>query len=151
MKKSLLAVGVATMLMIAWSLGRMQGQQDQKVIFVSADHANFQETPSKGVSMAAIWGDANKGAHATFTKFVPGFDAGMHTHTSDVWIVVVKGAYVYKDESGTKRVEPGSFLRVPGGMKHWSGGDPKEGALFYEESSGKFDSIPVTKIISSPK
>jgi quercetin dioxygenase-like cupin family protein len=150
MKKSFLVVGAATTLMIAWSIGRMQGQQDQKVIFVSADHANFQETPTKGVSMAAIWGDANKGAHATFTKFVPGFDAGMHTHTSDVWIVVVKGAYLYKDESGAKRVEAGSFLRVPGGMKHWSGGDPKEGALFYEESSGKFDSIPVTKIVSSP-
>jgi hypothetical protein len=45
--------------------------------------------------MAAIWGDANQGAHATFTKFVPGFDAGMHTHTNDVWIVVVKGAYLY--------------------------------------------------------
>jgi quercetin dioxygenase-like cupin family protein len=150
MKQSLLFVGAATTLMIAWSIGRMQGQQDQKVIFVSADHANFQETPTKGVSMAAIWGDANKGAHATFTKFVPGFDAGMHTHTSDVWIVVVKGAYLYKDDSGTRRVEPGSFLRVPAGMKHWSGGDPKEGALFYEESSGKFDSIPVTKITSSP-
>ena len=150
MKKSLLLVGVVTTLMIAWSIGRMQGQQDQKVIFVSADHANFQETPTKGVTMAAIWGDANKGAHATFTKFVPGFDAGMHTHTSDVWIVVVKGAYLYKDDSGAQRVEPGSFLRVPGGMKHWSGGDPKDGALFYEESSGKFDSIPVTKITSSP-
>jgi quercetin dioxygenase-like cupin family protein len=150
MKKSLLVVGVATTLMMVWSIGRMQGQQDQKVIFVSADHATFQETPTKGVSMAAIWGDANKGAHATFTKFVPGFDAGMHTHTSDVWIVVVNGAYLYEDESGAKRVGPGSFLRVPGGMKHWSGGDPKEGALFYEESSGKFDSIPVTKIISSP-
>ena len=150
MKKSLLVVGVATTLMMVWSIGRMQGQQDQKVIFVSADHATFQETPTKGVSMAAIWGDANKGAHATFTKFVPGFDAGMHTHTSDVWIVVVNGAYLYEDESGAKRVGPGGFLRVPGGMKHWSGGDPKEGALFYEESSGKFDSIPVTKIISSP-
>ena len=56
----------------------------------------------------------------------------------------------YKDAAGEKRVGPGCFLRVPGGMKHWSGGDPKEGALFYEESSGKFDSIPVTKIISSP-
>jgi quercetin dioxygenase-like cupin family protein len=151
MKKSLLVVGVATTLMIAWSIGRMQGQQDQKVIFVSADHANFQETPTKGVSMAAIWGDANKGAHATFTKFVPGFDAGMHTHSNDVWIVVLKGAYLYKDDVIDKSVGPGSFLRVPGGMKHWSGGDPKEGALFYEESSGKFDSIPVTKIISSPK
>jgi quercetin dioxygenase-like cupin family protein len=144
MKKSLLVVGVATMLTIAWSIGRAQGQQDQskgKVIFASADRANFRDT-GNGVSMAAIWGDADKGAHATFTKFAPGFDAGMHTHTNDVWIVVVKGAYLYKDEAGDQRVGPGSFLRVPGGRKHWSGGDPKEGALFYEESSGKFDSIP---------
>ena len=97
---------------------------------------------NSGVSMAALWGDANKGAHATFTKFVPGYDAGMHTHTNDVWIVGVKGAYLYKDDAGEKRVGPGDFLRVPGGHKHWSGGDAKDGALFYEESNGKFDSIP---------
>ena len=144
MKKSLLIVGVATTLMIAWSIGRVQAQQDQskgKVIFVSADQANFHDI-GNGVSMAGIWGDADKVAHATFTKFVPGFDAGMHTHTNDVWIVVPKGAYLYKDDVIDKRVGPGSFLRVPGGWKHWSGGDPKEGALFYEESTGKFDTIP---------
>src|ERR1700722_983857 len=142
MKKSLLAIGVVVALMTAWSIGRVQGQQDQKVVFSSADRADFQESPTKGVSMAAIWGDANKGAHGTFTKFAPGFDAGMHTHTNDILIVVVKGAYLYKDAAGEKRVGPGSFLRVPGGWKHWSGGDPKEGALFYEESPGRFDSIP---------
>lgn len=144
MKKSLLTVGVATTLMFAWFIGRVQGQQDQsegKVIFLSADKANFHDM-GNGVSMAPIWGDADQGAHATFTKFKPGHDSGMHTHTNDVWIVVVKGAYLYKDEAGDKRVGPGSFLRVPGGWKHWSGGDAKEGALFYEESSGKFDLIP---------
>jgi|GEM_PF-465601 mannose-6-phosphate isomerase-like protein (cupin superfamily) len=144
MKKSLLTLGVATTLMIALSIGRVQGQQDQskeKVIFFSADKANFQDK-GNGTSMAPIWGDADKGAHATFTKFVPGFDAGMHTHTNDVLIVVIKGAYLYKDDAGEKRVSPGDFLRVPGGHKHWSGGDKKEGALFYEESSGKFDLIP---------
>src|SRR5882672_11579302 len=110
MKKSLLTIGIATTLMIAWSIGRVQGQQDQsKVIFVSADQASFHESPTKGVSMAAIWGDTDKGAHATFTKFAPGFDAGMHTHTNDVWIVVVKGAYLYKDDAGAKRVGPGTF------------------------------------------
>ncbi len=141
MKKSLLTVGVAAALIMFWSIGRVQGQQDSKVVFASADKASFHET-TKGVSMAAIWGDAEKGAHATFTKFAPGFDAGMHTHTNDISIVVIMGAYLYKDEAGAKRVGAGSFLRVPGGHKHWSGGDPKEGALFYEESSGKFDSIP---------
>ena len=112
-----------------------------KVIFVSADHATFHET-AKGVSSATIWGDDQKGAHGTFSKFAPGYDAGMHTHTNEVSIVVIKGAYLYKDDAGEKRVGAGSFLRVPGGHKHWSGGDPKEGALFYEESPGKFDLIP---------
>ena len=45
-------------------------------------------------------------------------------------------------EAGEKRVGPGDYLYVPGGHKHWSGGDKKEGALFYDESSGKFDLIP---------
>ena len=145
MKQSFVTIAIAVMTIAAWSIGRLQGQDaDAKVIFVSANHANFSQTPdSKGlVSMAPLWGDASAGAHATFTKFGPGYDAGLHTHTNDVWIVVVKGAYLYKDDAGEKRVGAGDFLRVPGGHKHWSGGDKKEGALFYEESSGKFDLTP---------
>jgi len=145
MQRSLLMIGVAVALLFAWSIGRMQGQAEgEKVIFVSAKDAKFSVSPNgaSGASMAPIWGDANMGAHGTFTKFVPGFDAGMHTHTNDVWLVVIKGAYLYKDDAGEKRVGPGDFIRVPGGHKHWSGGDKKEGALFYEESSGKFDLIP---------
>jgi quercetin dioxygenase-like cupin family protein len=142
MKKSVLMFGIVAAVVAAWGIGRMQGQQDtSKVVFVSSSKATYQET-NKGVSGATLFGDPSQGAHATFSKFVPAYDAGMHTHTNDVWIVVVKGAYLYKDEAGEKRVGPGDFLRVPGGHKHWSGGDKKEGALFYEESSGKFDLIP---------
>jgi quercetin dioxygenase-like cupin family protein len=114
----------------------------KNVVYVTAENATFKQSPGGGVSMATLWGDPDKGAHATFTKFDPGFDAGMHTHTNDVWIVVIKGAYLYKDDAGEKRVGPGEFLRVPGGHKHWSGGDKTEGAFFYEEASGKFDTIP---------
>jgi mannose-6-phosphate isomerase-like protein (cupin superfamily) len=144
LKKSLVVSGVVVALTIAWSIGRAQGEQDQskeKVIFVAADQAKYNAERG-GVSMAPIWGDATMGAHGTFTKFAPGEDSGMHTHTNDVWIVVLKGAYLYKDDAGEKRVAAGDFLRVAGGHKHWSGGDKKEGALFYEESSGKFDLIP---------
>ncbi|HLW54596.1 MAG TPA: cupin domain-containing protein [Candidatus Angelobacter sp.] len=140
--KSLLKLGLAATLMAAWCMGFMHGQQDKdKVILAAPDKGSFHET-TKGVSMATIWGDPNQGAHATYTKFVPGYDAGTHTHTNDVWIVGIKGAYLYKDDAGEKRIGPGDFLRVPGGKKHWSGGDKKQGALFYEESSGKFDLIP---------
>ncbi|HEV2698346.1 MAG TPA: DUF4437 domain-containing protein [Terriglobales bacterium] len=147
MRRSLLLVGVAAALTIVWSIGLMQGQKKapaKKVIFVSSAEAKFTESDGgrSGSSMARIWGDSDKGAHGTFTKFAPGFDAGMHTHTNDVWIVGIKGAYLYKDDAGEKRVGPGDFLRVPGGHKHWSGGDKSEGALFYEEGSAKFDLVP---------
>jgi len=145
MKRTFMTVGIALAMIVAWSVGRLQAQgQRDKVIFADSKTANYSEMQNTngGVSVAPIWGEQNVGAHGTFSKFVPGYDGGLHTHTNDVWIVVIKGAYLYKDDAGEKRVGPGDFIRVPGGHKHWSGGDKKEGALFYEESSGKFDFIP---------
>ncbi len=129
-------------------MGLEHGREKQKsrgkakIISISSDKADFKEM-FPGVFIAVLWGDPEAEAHGAFTRFKPGFDAGTHTHTNDVWIVVLKGAYLYKDDSGKKRVGPGEFLRIPGGFKHWSGGDAKEGALFYQEAAGKFDLLPV--------
>jgi mannose-6-phosphate isomerase-like protein (cupin superfamily) len=120
-----------------------QGQKPKMTtaIFVPSDKATFKEVVP-GASKAVLWGSDTKGPYGAFTKFAPAFDAGTHFHTNDISIVVLKGAYLYKDEAGEKRVGPGDFIRVPGGHKHWSGGDAKEGALFYESSAGKFDLVP---------
>ena len=148
MKKLLFVLGVVALVAAAASVGVTHAQKassasNKAAIYVAAQQATFKEMPAvAGVSMATLWGDPDKGAHGTYTKFSPGYDAGMHTHTSDIWIVGIKGAYLYKDDAGEKRVGPGDFLRVPGGHKHWSGGDKTEGALFYQEGSGKFDKIP---------
>jgi quercetin dioxygenase-like cupin family protein len=147
MKRLLVVSGVGALIIaVTASVAQAQkastGASMKNVIYAAPDSAAFKPTPGGGSSMAMLWGDPDKGVHATFTKFEPGFDAGMHTHTSDVWIVGIKGAYLYKDEAGEKRVGPGDFLRIPGGHKHWSGGDKTDGALFYEEASGKFDLIP---------
>ncbi|HMH07105.1 MAG TPA: DUF4437 domain-containing protein [Terriglobales bacterium] len=145
--KKLFVSGVTALIIVVASAGVVRAQKEsskntKNVIYVAAEQATFKPSPMAGVSMAVVWGDPDKGAHGTFTKFAPGYDAGTHTHTSDVWLVVIKGAYLYKDDEGEKRVGPGEFLRVPGGHKHWSGGDKAEGALFYQEGSGKFDLIP---------
>jgi hypothetical protein len=123
--------------------GEEKSRKRKELISVSADRADFKEM-FPGISRAVLWGDPDLGRYSGFTKFVPGFDAGMHTHTNDVWLVVLKGAYLYKDVAGEKRAGPGEFLWIPGRMKPWSGGDANEGALFYEEASGKFDLVPVT-------
>jgi quercetin dioxygenase-like cupin family protein len=142
MKKMTLILAVVAAIAVVWCIGLIEGAEKAKsVIFASSDTAEFKEQ-APGISKALLWGDDKKGPYGAFTKFKPGVDVGMHTHTNDVWITVHKGAYLYKDEAGDKRVGPGDFIFIPGGHKHWSGGDTKEGALFYEESSGAFDLIP---------
>ena len=146
MKKSLTVLGVAVVLAVAWWIGSAQSAEKEAktkpATFVSADETKYKEV-IPGVSRAVLWGNPDKGAFGAFTKFVPGFEAANHTHTNDIWLVVIRGAYLYKDSTGEKRVGPGSFIRIPAKTKHWSGSDKKEGALFYEESSGKFDLMPV--------
>jgi hypothetical protein len=58
-----------------------QAQKDKQVIYVSPAQATYKASPMGGVSMAALWGEMDKGPHATFTIFDPGYDAGMRTHT----------------------------------------------------------------------
>ena len=121
-------------------------KMDKKgMVFVSSEEAKYKDA-IPGVSRAVISGDPDKGAYSAFTKLAPGTSHAMHTHTSELHIVVLKGAYVFKPEKGEeKRVGPGCYLSIPAGERHASGGDAKDGALFFEEGSGKFDLVPVEK------
>jgi len=80
-----------------------------KVIFVSADHASFTENAGWR-RLHGPTGEMQQGAHG-HSEVAPGFDAGMHTHTNDVWIAGCEGAYLYKTKR-RKRVGQG-FLKVP--------------------------------------
>lgn len=114
----------------------------KEVTFTPGSKAVFKEV-IPGVSRAVVWGDPDTGPHGALTKFIPGFESGLHTHTSDLRIVGIKGAYLFRVEGKETRVGPGDVLFVPGGTKHSSGGDSKEGVLFYQEGLGKFDLNPV--------
>lgn len=99
-----------------------------------------------GVSRAVLSGDPDKGAYRAFTKFAPGVKHPMHTHPNDIWLVVLKGAYIQTDEKGVEtRVGPGCAFHVVAGMKHASRGDDKEGVVMLEESNEKFGMDPVER------
>jgi hypothetical protein len=64
LKLSKLVVGAVAMLVIAWSVGRVQGKLEQvnaqeKVIFASPDKEDYKSM-APGVSTAPIWGDDTK-------------------------------------------------------------------------------------------
>jgi quercetin dioxygenase-like cupin family protein len=82
-----------------------------------------------------LWGDNTKGAYGGFTKFPAGFKAPLHYHTDATKIVVIKGAYTFNG----KKYGPGSYVYVPAGVKHESGGVEDSESIFFIEQSGKFD------------
>ena len=112
--------------------------QQGKVVHISAESATFKEV-IPGVTKCVLWGDHDRGPYGGFTRFAPGHRNRMHTHSSDVRIVVMEGAYIYKAGGEEIRVGPKEYIFIPGGTPHVSRGDDKAGALFYEESMGKFD------------
>jgi len=138
---TLLATGIlvaATAQEKAKSESPKKAPEAKEVVFVASEKAEYKPV-IPGVSRAVLTGDPEKGAYRAFTKFEPGASHALHTHPHEVDIVVLKGAYLYRPEKGEeKRVGPGSFLHIPAGDRHVSGGDANEGALFFEESSGKF-------------
>jgi quercetin dioxygenase-like cupin family protein len=112
---------------------------------VSFEKAEYKEA-IPGVSRAVLSGDPEKGAYKAFTKFAPGVTHPMHTHPNEIWMVVLKGAYIQKNEKGEEtRVEPGSVFHIPAGERHASSSDPKEGVVIFEESNEKFGMDPVEK------
>src|SRR5207247_7512327 len=128
MKKILVTLGMTAVVAVIGSIVVAQNQEESPkkndLIFASAEKAKFKEV-SPGISKAAVWGDEEKGAYGTFTQFKPGLDNGMHTHTNDIWVVGIRGAYVYRDEAGEKRVTAAKFNRISGGKNAWSGGGEK--------------------------
>jgi anti-sigma factor ChrR (cupin superfamily) len=134
MKTTLLSVIGAAVL--TCSLGSAVAQEP---VFVESAKAEFKEVVH-GVKKKILWGDADVGPYGAFTKFAPGLVNPLHSHSSEIRIVVLHGTYIYKPQNGAeRRVGPGSYISIPAGVLHVSGGDKKQGALFYEESPGKFD------------
>ncbi|MCI0570522.1 MAG: cupin domain-containing protein [Myxococcaceae bacterium] len=145
-RKAVAAAVVASLAVAGGVAAQATKPRATQPVLVNADTAKFKQV-IPGISKVVLQGDPDKGPYATFTRFVPGQKNALHTHSSDIRQVVLEGAYLYEADGRKVRVGPKSFFVVPAGTPHTSGGDPKEGALFYEESSGPFD----IQFIKSPE
>ena len=98
-----------------------------------------------GIMYADLWGHVEKGAYGSLIKLPAGMNNPLHTHTSDIKLIVFSGTFWYAPEGGAKvELGPGSYLLVPGGLKHTSGTGAGAPCEVFQESSGKFDLLPVS-------
>jgi hypothetical protein len=81
--------------------GAEKGEKHEARAMAAADLVNSETAKYAeaipGVSRAIISGDPDKGAYRAFTKFAPGSMHPMHSHPNEIWIVVLKGAYIPQD------------------------------------------------------
>jgi anti-sigma factor ChrR (cupin superfamily) len=124
-----------------------KGGAKAAVIIPAADMkwTDLDPKGAPGVKIADLSGDHTKGAFRAITKFPAGFNTPLHTHTHDMWIVVMSGTFIHGPEGKSEvRLGPGSYLLQPGGnYRHTTKCDPASECTFTIESNGAFDLIPV--------
>jgi quercetin dioxygenase-like cupin family protein len=100
-----------------------------------------------GAKIAPLWGQVDKGAYGALLRLPGGEKHPLHVHTNDVKLVVISGTFLYTPDGGVEqRLGPGSYLDVPGGLKHSSGTSDEGPCEVFQTSTGKFDMIPVDKM-----
>jgi len=114
-----------------------QKKMKNEAVLMAAEDLKWEQLAGAppGVMSVKLWGDNTKGAYGGLTKFPAGFKAPLHTHTYATKIVIIKGAYTYNG----KKYGPGSYVNVPAGLQHESGGVEDSESIFFIEQSGKFD------------
>lgn len=144
MKTSRIATVTVIMMAAVLSLASTARGEEGKAVTIAADALKWEELTAKapGVMIATVSGDYRTGAWIGFVKFPAGSKSAVHTHSSDLKIVVVSGTFRYGATPETeKNYSPGSYVFIPANLPH-SNSQP-QGAWLYLEQPGKFDSIPV--------
>ncbi|MDQ6891734.1 MAG: DUF4437 domain-containing protein [Acidobacteriota bacterium] len=123
------------------STGKMAG--GKAPVFVPAADVKWTDLDAKnapGVKIADMWGNHATGAYGSFIKFPAGFSAPLHTHPSEVKIIIVSGTFIQTPEGKPEvRLGPGSYELQPGSTyKHTTTCDKASDCVFFVVSNGKF-------------
>src|SRR2546429_1300459 len=110
MKRAWTLAAVAVAVSLTTAVVFADQDQSSGVIFARSRTVKYSPLVP-GVSSYVAWGDTAKGPFGGFSKFRPGFDAGLHTPTADGLVVVLRGVYLYPEYDCAKSDGPGHFLR----------------------------------------
>lgn len=127
---------------------KMAGKMKEVKLWAAGDLKWESDPEMAGMQMARLWGDPKKGAYGALNRWAGGSTVDWHTHTHDNKGVVLSGTLLLTLEGQPeKELAAGSYVFMPGGMKHRTA--CKEGAdcVFFAEQPGAGD----TKMVEMAK
>ena len=139
--KSMGAAAAALLVISGLALAAGAAKGKKKDVIWPAEAIKWAAGPVKGVSVAALWGDMNKGGpYGALLKFDAGIMHPLHWHSQTLKIVVISGTFVHQPEGGTEtKLGPGSYLLQAAAGKHISGCAAGADCEFFMTSGDKFD------------
>jgi quercetin dioxygenase-like cupin family protein len=144
MKTCFVAAGLAWLCTLLLAQEVAKTPDSKRPLIVSFTDLKWVELPQvKGTQFAAFSGDPKTGPFTQMRKIPAGSDNGVHSHSSEITMVVISGVlYVGPDAASAKDFGPGSVIVMPADWVHVSGCRPGSDCIFYQEGKGKFDYKP---------
>jgi quercetin dioxygenase-like cupin family protein len=131
----------------------MQAQESKTPMMIAFADLKFIDLPErKGHQYALLSGDPKTGAYTQVRKVPAGTDNELHSHSSEITNVVLKGVwYTGMDANSAKDFGPGSVVMMPANWIHVSGCRRGSECVLYQHSNGRFDFKPVAATGSEMK
>lgn len=142
------AAGLALVLLVAFAQTEAPKAQTPKVTgktLVAPSDLKWVPLPGlAGAEQALVVGDPAKAAHCAFYRFPVGLKSPVHNHSFGDRGVVVSGVLTMAvDGAPAKRLPPGSFFSIAGGIPHVTAVEGNEPCVFFIEREGPFDVVVV--------
>jgi quercetin dioxygenase-like cupin family protein len=138
----------SAMLVVACASGSLvfaEGGSAAKKAMVLSAPAEIKWAPvaeMPGMQVASLVGDPKTGPNTGLIKFPAGANVPLHHHSAEHKGVVVSGTIVIGPEGGpTKELPAGSFLLVPGGVKHTTACKAGSDCVIFAVLDGADDAI----------
>ena len=97
----------------------------------------------QGMQFAVLTGDPKTGPYTQMRRVPAGTDNPLHTHSSEIKNVVIRGVwYTGASSAAAKDFGPGSIIVMPADWVHVSGCRIGNECVLYQEGKGKFDYLP---------
>ena len=149
MRRSMLSLSVAlgvAVVATAWlAASTASGKSKSAPVLSTMDELKWAAAPdAEGIQEAVLWGDPGKGAYGAIDRFKAGLNLPLHTHSSESRGVVISGTLVLTLEGKEpKELGPGSYLLVPGNLRHVTACEEGEDCVVFVQQPGKSDFNPV--------
>lgn len=119
---------------------KKEPEKKEPILWPASELKWTEDSAIKGARTAVLWGDPAKEGYGKVNRWPAGTEAPLHWHTFETRSVVIEGTLtVTVDAGATRELGPGSYLYMPGKVKHVTTCKPGAECVFMTTSRLRFE------------